>query len=438
MLGQRHFQPYPAEIPGISSGTSPPAPGSFAVVVFRPGGVQTGNVFTTYSAALAAVSPGGTIVTDASLVGGLAHTGGGLGVLDLTGIRHASYHVQTFGLPTETIDNLVIDDGTTLNRACFFDYFMGIVCASKTAPSLQYITAAGINDNIILRSGSALVMDPSATTPAIVIPAGGEFDLEAYFAFLGAPGSTVPVLFTDGGAGSASGINAYDLSVVDPSFAGSAIPSTFTFGHDMSVPFVVQTFILGGQTDNRQDLEQWMLPIAGSTAAAPAPPFVMTGQHYWNTDLNTELTFDGTSYVGPTFFGNATGAAPTVTAGATLGLRIIRGRMVTGNCKMMPTDEPALGVGDALVGGQMMTVSAIVLVFGHHLADGQMKPTDGGAMGFGVALVGGRMMTDGGWLLGVEAAVADGQIVCVVHLVASSSSLRQEAPDALSSSMASR
>jgi len=354
MLGQRPFQPYPAEIPGISSGTSPPAPGSFAVVVFRPGGVQTGNVFTTYSAALAAVSPGGTIATDASLVGGLAHTGGGLGVLDLTGIRHASYHAQTFGLPTETIDNLVIDDGTTLNRACFFDYFMGIVCASKTAPSLQYITAAGINDNVILRSGSALVMDPSATTPAIVIPAGGEFDLEAYFAFLGAPGSTVPVLFTDGGAGSASGINAYDLSVVDPSFAGSAIPSTFTFGHDMSVPFVVQTFILGGQTDNRQDLEQWMLPIAGSTAAAPAPPFVMTGQHYWNTDLNTELTFDGTSYVGPTFFGNATGAAPTVAPQAAAGTG------ATATLQAGSTDtagQVSLTVGGTPAAGPQVTVS---------------------------------------------------------------------------------
>lgn len=316
MLGQRHFQPYPAEIPG-AGGSGPAAVGITTTLVFRPAGVDAGNVFTTWAGIAAHLVPGTLVYVDcAGTLDGLAHVTADTGSTDCTGVVIAAYHTTSDSSPTQNFDTLVVDDGANLFRATRFTGFLAVLLDSRTTPGLSYVDSGPDTDNILLET-SALAMTTTATIAGIQVDPGGTFAIQAWLAILGQPG-TVPLLSI--GASASVAVEAFDNTVCDPDFVSSVVPSVFEFFHDASVPYQVFPG-LGAGTDNdkRVDLEAWLLPNAGSSADAPVAPFVAVGERYFNTDRNSEFCFDGTAYVGPTFFGNCTGAAPVITPGPATG-----------------------------------------------------------------------------------------------------------------------
>lgn len=141
----------------------PPVVGAVANIIYRPGGVAAGNVYTTaatVAAAIAAVNGAARVTIDDSIVSPAPIPNGvtwaGKGALEIVGLSGFSF--------------LNIQDGGQITDIGLPLYNLSLVCDSQTKPAISYTSFA---DAPLLELVDAEInLSALATIPAIEIPAG--------------------------------------------------------------------------------------------------------------------------------------------------------------------------------------------------------------------------------------------------------------------------
>jgi hypothetical protein len=141
----------------------PPVVGAVANIIYRPGGVAAGNVYTTaatVAAAIAAVNGAARVTVDDSIVSPAPIPNGvtwaGKGALEIVGLPGFSF--------------LNIQDGGQITDIGLPLYNLSLVCDSQTKPAISYTSFA---DAPLLELVDAEInLSALATIPAIEIPAG--------------------------------------------------------------------------------------------------------------------------------------------------------------------------------------------------------------------------------------------------------------------------
>jgi len=274
-------------------------------MIWRPGGTPGGNVFTTWAtvyAAIAAVQGEATLYIDSSIAPAIvpAGTWDGFGCAK---IACYSQEASTDGYI------FTIADGATLHNWWGLDGAVA-VCQCQTAPSFSF----DLYGAFTLKGLSSIVLDGSATVPAIQVPPGGgpgEFAIVSNLGGLdnsAAPSVPVVGVAVDGYANFyLSGFSFQHFPFLQTgNEIGGPVGSNVFYQHDNTEPPLTSTLFLGTLEDDRTSQVQW----GGSGTPTPA-----TAGQIPIADGAGGTSWGDAPYTA-TVPGNWAGAAPTRTQDA--------------------------------------------------------------------------------------------------------------------------
>jgi len=222
-------------------------------VIFRPGGVAGGNVYTTWAGAFAAAVASNcttTIVVDSSITPAVVPPGtyDGEGVLLLAG----------HGLTAGGISNfLTISDGATLKDFGGFSTNMNglldIRCECRTTQAFSLTDS----EEFLMGESCTIQLEVGALVPALIIGATGATQSNTFRCFgpaaidnTNAP--TVPVIEVTNGWTGDFILNSYfssELFLVTGNEIGGPVGSTVNFFRDNTVPAMSSALFFGTYGD---------------------------------------------------------------------------------------------------------------------------------------------------------------------------------------------
>jgi hypothetical protein len=256
---------------GVDGGIiwAPPAPSSATIdgVIFRPGGVAAGNVYTTWATAFAAVDAtnGTTILyVDSSLATATVPAG----------TWNADFALTLKGYsPGDTIDSLFMADGAVIENLYKISGLTVMPAAVTTVP----FTFA--DDAILfLEELSSIVFQAGALVPAMQAPAGSFLNITSSgnSGFDNSAAPTVPIVFVPATA-TAEILNESPNwpglgFLATGTELGSAVGGTVDYFHDDTVPPALLTHLAGTTVDLPAD------PHIGSDGTPAAPSYSYSAQ----------------------------------------------------------------------------------------------------------------------------------------------------------------
>jgi len=286
-------------LPGSVGGAGGPGYGNG--VIWRPGGVAGGNVFTTWAtayAAVAAVQGATTLYIDSSIAPAVVDPGtwNGFGCAKIaTYSREASAGGYIF----------TISNGATFHDWYGFDGALALCQSSVGSPSFTF----SLFGSFSLIGFATIALDAAATGPAIQIPAGGGPGEFAIVASLGGlDNSANPGIAVVGVA--VGGFAAFYLSgfsqthwsfLLTGNEIGGPVGSNVIYQHDDTSPPLTSALFFGTLEDDLDSQLQW--GGSGGAAAKQVATSDGAGNVIWASGAASSYT--------PAVPGNWAGAPPT-------------------------------------------------------------------------------------------------------------------------------
>src|SRR5271163_1230564 len=249
--------------PNTGGGVGPPGPpgppgpsGAGSGIIFRPGGVAAGNVYTTWATAytaLVAANGAATVYVDSSLAPAVVPPG----VYPGFGCAILSPFNWTLSPAADPLDVLTLDDAAVLNRWNGIVGPLQVDCTCATTEAFTFDTGpigAGDLDIFRLEYGASIVMLAGATVAAIQVPAGGAFFLVSFFGptldASATPG--VPVIQLQGNGAFPSFLVMMVVSQFNTNgdTVSAAAGNFFQFSHDDTIQAFTSALFLGTLSNN--------------------------------------------------------------------------------------------------------------------------------------------------------------------------------------------
>jgi|HubBroStandDraft_2_1064218.scaffolds.fasta_scaffold03169_6 hypothetical protein len=292
---------------GGSTATNP-------AVIWRPGGVQGGNVVTSWpqvQQAITATQGALTVYVDSSLSPATV-TAGSQAVTHCNGAATFAAYDQTNGADAASgFDQnvMTIADGATLDRPRGFASYLTVLCASATTPCLTFTQNAAGFDTLTLQT-STFAMTPGASLAGVAVTGSVAVNL-LDLAVLGLPaeGAAVFALSTTDAGAPTLVLNAVAASQIDPSTV-SGTTGTINFSHDDTIVLSATYFpsFSGSYAEDRFSLQPAIEPSAVANLPDSTTYTLRTGQPVWSTTLAEPCWWTGTAW---TCSAITDGAAPT-------------------------------------------------------------------------------------------------------------------------------
>jgi hypothetical protein len=245
-----------------------------AYVIYRPGGIASGNVATTFAQLQAAVNAGAMMIyVDSSL--GAASIPAGETLTPPTGgvIQLVSFN------GTSASDALTVADTGVIQDLTLIDGGLSLQCTCTTSPALTYSRPGTF---LLLRGGSSAIVILGAGSPAVSVGAGQELFVSinnvsevlgvAGFPFAKATGGTILML-------------AFGFSTVNAQAIGqSAGTAEFFFDSSCTPP----VFTVGAVTLVAIDLVANLKPSVTTTVGRPTVN-LQPGQQSFDSTLGIPI-----------------------------------------------------------------------------------------------------------------------------------------------------
>jgi hypothetical protein len=211
-------------------------------IIYRPGGVAEGNVFTTWPqiiTALNATNGATTVYVDSSIVSPAVVPPGTYEGFGCAKLAPYNWRVNPMTLVGTDFDVLFISDGATLHRWRGVEGPLTVQCQCLTTQAFSFdYSNPNELDVFLLTFGGTVIMEPGAAVSAIQIPPGASL---AIFDFYGASLSAeTPLVAPVDLLGDVASPSLLDLVVIatmnnlGPTISGGA-GNTLRFSHDDTI-----------------------------------------------------------------------------------------------------------------------------------------------------------------------------------------------------------
>jgi hypothetical protein len=265
------------------------AVGSSGYIIYRPGGVASTTVATTWPEVVTAQANGAvTLYIDSSL-GAATTPGTGFQVPFFSG-GIIGYRYQPSGAVFS--DLLTVADTDTLLTP---RYMAGITvkCTCATAPAFVF----GAEDAMRLETCD-VSLATGATVPACTVTGV----LEVFVSYTANVSGVAGVALFSAASGGVIGLFAFADAAVQSTAIGGAAGSTVLFEYDASsAPNAAFSLVLGTYEAVQLDSDQSLAYGSGGAfpTTRPGGQALGIGQPFFRTDLNQEFIWNGTTWIAP-------------------------------------------------------------------------------------------------------------------------------------------
>jgi hypothetical protein len=265
-----------------------------AYVIYRPGGIASGNVATTFAQLQAAVNAGAaTIYVDSSLDAATIPAGEILTPTTGGTISLFAWNGQ-YSQNTPTSDVLTIEDTGQIQDLAFVGIGLTIECTCTTTPAFTFV--GGGNGPQLTVDNATIQLKAGAGVPAYTVPNGTTFIM---FGIFGAELESLQAgvaLFSVGNGGTAEAFFGFEGNSINATTWSVANGGVLIYRGDASIAMPAFTVAVGGTLLNlRVDSSLNLAYSVTTTAARPTtnlvaglPSFDSTlGIPIWRNATNT-------------------------------------------------------------------------------------------------------------------------------------------------------